>query len=644
MTNNYLPTLYQEYIHLSRYSRWLPEKNRRETWPETVARYFDFFEEHLKENNNFTLTEETRKELEDAVLSLKVMPSMRCLMTAGEALKRENVAGYNCSYIAIDNPRSFDEVLYILMNGTGVGFSVEQKYTDQMPVVAEELFDSDTTIIVADSKLGWAKALKELIHLLYSGQIPKWDVSKVRPAGTPLKTFGGRASGPEPLVSLFKFCVNVFKKAAGRRLTSLECHDITCKIAEVVVVGGVRRSALISLSDLSDDRMRTAKSGAWWENNVQRALANNSYVAKDNIDVGVFMKEWLSLYESKSGERGIFSRTASQRQAEKFGRRDANHDFGTNPCSEIILRNREFCNLTEVVVRESDNLTDLKDKVRLATILGTFQSTLTNFKYLSKKWKENCEEERLLGVSLTGIMDNMMTNGKEWKTNVEYENCLSTLRQIAIDTNKEWSSAIGIPQSMATTCVKPSGTVSQLVDAASGIHARHSPYYIRTVRADKKDPLAHMMVDMGFPVEDDVTKPDNTYVFSFPIKSPENAIYRTDMAAIEQLELWLTYQNGWCEHKPSITVSVKEHEWPEVGAWCWKHFDRLSGVSFLPFSDASYQQMPYQDCSKEQYEELLSRMPDNVDWSKLSEYENRDMTIGSQELACSAAGGGCEII
>jgi len=644
MTNNYLPTLYQEYIHLSRYSRWLPEKNRRETWPETVARYFDFFEEHLKENNNFTLTEETRKELEDAVLSLKVMPSMRCLMTAGEALKRENVAGYNCSYIAIDNPRSFDEVLYILMNGTGVGFSVEQKYTDQMPVVAEELFDSDTTIIVADSKLGWAKALKELIHLLYSGQIPKWDVSKVRPAGTPLKTFGGRASGPEPLVSLFKFCVNVFKKAAGRRLTSLECHDITCKIAEVVVVGGVRRSALISLSDLSDDRMRTAKSGAWWENNVQRALANNSYVAKDNIDVGVFMKEWLSLYESKSGERGIFSRTASQRQAEKFGRRDANHDFGTNPCSEIILRNREFCNLTEVVVRESDNLTDLKDKVRLATILGTFQSTLTNFKYLSKKWKENCEEERLLGVSLTGIMDNMMTNGKEWKTNVEYENCLSTLRQIAIDTNKEWSFAIGIPQSMATTCVKPSGTVSQLVDAASGIHARHSPYYIRTVRADKKDPLAHMMVDMGFPVEDDVTKPDNTYVFSFPIKSPENAIYRTDMAAIEQLELWLTYQNGWCEHKPSITVSVKEHEWPEVGAWCWKHFDRLSGVSFLPFSDASYQQMPYQDCSKEQYEELLSRMPDNVDWSKLSEYENRDMTIGSQELACSAAGGGCEII
>ena len=644
MTNNYLPTLYQEYIHLSRYSRWLPEKNRRETWPETVARYFDFFEEHLKENNNFTLTEETRKELEDAVLSLKVMPSMRCLMTAGEALKRENVAGYNCSYIAIDNPRSFDEVLYILMNGTGVGFSVEQKYTDQMPVVAEELFDSDTTIIVADSKLGWAKALKELIHLLYSGQIPKWDVSKIRPAGTPLKTFGGRASGPEPLVSLFKFCVNVFKKAAGRRLTSLECHDITCKIAEVVVVGGVRRSALISLSDLSDDRMRTAKSGAWWENNVQRALANNSYVAKDNIDVGVFMKEWLSLYESKSGERGIFSRTASQRQAEKFGRRDANHDFGTNPCSEIILRNREFCNLTEVVVRESDNLTDLKDKVRLATILGTFQSTLTNFKYLSKKWKENCEEERLLGVSLTGIMDNMMTNGKEWKTNVEYENCLSTLRQIAIDTNKEWSSAIGIPQSMATTCVKPSGTVSQLVDAASGIHARHSPYYIRTVRADKKDPLAHMMVDMGFPVEDDVTKPDNTYVFSFPIKSPENAIYRTDMAAIEQLELWLTYQNGWCEHKPSITVSVKEHEWPEVGAWCWKHFDRLSGVSFLPFSDASYQQMPYQDCSKEQYEELLSRMPDNVDWSKLSEYENRDMTVGSQELACSAAGGGCEII
>jgi len=637
--NNYLPTEYQQFIHKSRYARWLYDKNRRETWDETVARYFDFFTEHLQENNNFTVDPAVRKELEEAVLTAKVMPSMRCLMTAGEALKRENVAGYNCSYVAIDNPRSFDEILYILMNGTGVGFSVEEKFTSQMPVISDDFFDTDTTIAVVDSKLGWAKALKELLHLLYGGQVPRWDLSKVRPAGAPLKTFGGRASGPAPLNDLFNFCVSTFKKAAGRRLTTLECHDIVCKIAEIVVVGGVRRSALISLSDLSDDRMRVAKSGEWWKDNVQRALANNSFVAKDKVDVGIFMKEWLSLYESHSGERGIFSRTASQKQAAKFGRRDPNHDFGTNPCSEIILRSREFCNLTEVVVRGDDNIATLKEKIRVATIMGVFQSTLTNFKYLSKKWKENCEEERLLGVSLTGITDNEYTNGKTGKL----EETLVELRQVAVDTAKEWAAKIGVPFSAAITCVKPSGTVSQLVDAASGIHARHSPYYVRTVRADKKDPLAKMMIDAGFPAEDDVTKPDHTYVFSFPIKSPENAIYRSDMNAIQQLELWLAYQRHWCEHKPSITVSVREEEWPEVGAWVWKHFDEMSGVSFLPFSDHVYAQAPYQDCTKEEYETLLAAMPKNVDWSKLSDYENRDTTVGSQELACSAAGG-CEIL
>lgn len=646
MSNNYLPTEYQQFIFKSRYARWLPEKNRRETWVETVDRYFDFFEEHLLENNKFRLTKDIRKELEEAVLNLEIMPSMRCLMTAGEALKRENIAGYNCAYIAVDSPRSFDEILYILMNGTGVGFSVEQKYVDQLPIVAEDFHESDTTIVVADSKMGWAKSLKELVHLLYGGQIPKWDVSKVRPAGAPLKTFGGRASGPEPLVSLFKFCVAVFKKAAGRRLTTLECHDIVCKIAEIVVVGGVRRSALISLSDLSDDRMRVAKSGDWWKENVQRALANNSFVSKDkDIDVGIFMKEWLSLYESRSGERGIFSRYASQIQVEKTGRRDPDHDWGCNPCSEIILRSRQLCNLSEVVIRGSDTYEQLARKVRLATILGTLQSTLTSFKYVTKKWKENCEEERLLGVSLTGIMDNDLTNGSQYfgtSKSFDLQKLLNDLKEVAIETNKEWADKIGIAQSAAITCVKPSGTVSQLVDAASGIHARHSPYYIRTIRADKKDPLAKMMVDLGFPCEDDITKPANTYVFSFPIKSPENAIYRKDLSAIDQLELWLTYQKAWTEHKPSVTVSVKENEWPEVGAWVFNHFDQISGVSFLPFSDHAYQQAPYQDCTKEEYEALKSKMPKNVDWSQLSKYEMIDTTTGTQELACSSAGG-CEL-
>lgn len=640
--SNMLPTLYQEFIYKSRYAKWLWEENRRENWDETVTRYFNFFDEHIKEFTGYSVTKEDRKELEEAVLNLEIMPSMRCLMTAGEALKRENVSGYNCSYVAVDNPRSFDEILYVLMNGTGVGFSVESKFVDQLPVIADDFHPTDTTISVADSKLGWAKALKELIHLLYAGQVPRWDLSKVRPAGAPLKTFGGRASGPGPLEDLFKFCVATFKKAAGRRLNTLEAHDIVCKIAEIVVVGGVRRSALISLSDLSDDRMRVAKSGDWWKENVQRALANNSFVAKEKPDVGIFMREWLSLYESRSGERGIFSRAASKKQAEKFGRRDPDHDFGTNPCSEIILRSREFCNLTEVVVRGDDTPESLKRKVKLATILGTFQSTLTNFKYLSKKWNENCAEERLLGVSLTGIMDNRYTNGiLAWGDGNDLEKMLEGLRDEAVKTNKLWAAKLGIPVSAAITCVKPSGTVSQLVDSASGIHARHSPYYIRTVRADKKDPLAIMMKDMGFPVEDDITKPQHTYVFSFPQKSPENAIYRQDLTAIQQLEMWLTYQRHWCEHKPSVTVSVKEEEWPEVGAWVYNHFDEMSGVSFLPFSDHVYKQAPYQDCTKEEYEALAAKMPKAVDWTKLATYEKQDATTGSQELACVA--GGCEI-
>lgn len=637
MPSNHLPTEYQEFIHLSRYSRWLPDKKRRENWEETVSRYFDFFEEHLKDQNNYKLTPEERKELELGVLSQKVMPSMRCLMTAGEALKRENIAGYNCSYVAVDSPRAFDEILYILMNGTGVGFSVERQDVSKMPLVADEMHPTDTTVVVPDSKLGWAKSLKEIIHLLYSGQIPKWDLSKVRPAGAPLKTFGGRASGPEPLDQLFRFATNIFKNATGRRLSSLECHDLVCKIAEIVVVGGVRRSALISLSNLSDDRMRVAKSGQWWEDNGQRALANNSACYTEKPEIGIFMDEWKSLYDSKSGERGIFNRESAKEQAGRNGRRDNDWDFGTNPCSEIILRSKQFCNLSEVVIRSTDTMKSLKDKVRLATILGTFQSTLVNFKYLSSNWKKNTEEERLLGVSLTGIMDSPLMNGKD----EGLEKRLEQLKQVAVETNAEWANKIGIPQSTAITCVKPSGTVSQLVDSASGIHARHNPYYIRTVRADKKDPLAQYMKDAGFPCEDDVMKPEHTYVFSFPMKAPSDAVMRQDMNAIEQLELWLVYQKHWCEHKPSVTISVKENEWFDVGAWVYKHFDYMSGVSFLPYSEHVYKQAPYQDIEEKKYNKEMSKMPSNIDWSLLSKYENTDMTEGSQELACVA--GGCEI-
>ena len=645
-----LPTTYQEYIHLSRYARWDYNQGRRETWDETVERYFNFFTEWLEEKHEYKLENGEKTELENVVKDLGVMPSMRCLMTAGPALKKENTAGYNCSYVKVDNQRSFDEILYVLMNGTGVGFSVEEEYTTQLPVIPDELYDTDTVIVVADSKLGWAKAFKELISLLYGGHVPKWDVSKVRPAGAPLKTFGGRASGPEPLVDLFNFTINTFRNAKGRKLKQIECHDIVCKTAEIVVVGGVRRSALISLSDLNDREMRFAKSGQWWEQNVQRALANNSVNYKEKPDVGTFMREWLSLYDSKSGERGIYNSMSAKRTVERLNgryrdgsgdyirRRIPREDFGTNPCSEIILRSREFCNLSEVVIRRNDTRESLKAKVKHAPILGTFQSTLTEFKYLSREWKRNCDEERLLGVSLTGIMDNPLTNGSKGKL----DELLEELRDVAYETNKEWAEKLGIPTSAAITCVKPSGTVSQLVDSASGIHARHNPYYIRTVRADNKDPLCKLMQEMGFPNEPDVTKPDHTTVFSFPMKSPNGAVCRTDMTALEQLNLWKTYADSWCEHKPSVTITVKEQEWVDVASWVYENFDSISGISFLPFSEHVYRQAPYQDCTEQEYKEALKTMPKNVDWAELSKYESQDYTVASQELACAA--GGCEVI
>ena len=628
--NNYLPTDYQAFIHTSRYARWLEDEGRRESWAETVSRYIS----NLVHTKVDAITE---NEIEQAILNLEIMPSMRAMMTAGPALERDNTAGYNCSYLPVDDPKSFDEAMFILLCGTGVGFSVERQFISKLPEVPQ-LFDSETVVVVKDSKEGWAKALRQVIALLYSGEIPKWDVSKVRPAGARLKTFGGRASGPAPLVDLFNFVVKVFKDAQGRKLSSIECHDVMCKIGEVVVVGGVRRSAMISLSNLSDDRMRHAKFGQWWENDPQRALANNSVAYTEKPDALSFMREWMALVESGSGERGIFNRQASKKQAAKNGRRDPNWEFGTNPCSEIILRPYQFCNLTEVVVRATDTIDTLEHKVRLATILGTIQSTYTKFPYLRKVWQKNTEEERLLGVSLTGIMDNpLMTTA-----NAGLDKTLEHLKNVAVNTNTEWADKLGIPVSAAITCVKPSGTVSQLVDSASGIHARHSPYYIRTVRGDNKDPLTAFMKDQGIPNEPDVFKPEQTTVFSFPVKSPDGAVVTEDLSAIDQLKMWLAYQRNWCEHKPSVTINVKKDEWFEVGAFVYEHFDEMSGVSFLPYNEHTYQQAPYQEVGKSDYEQLLALMPKAIDWAKLSEYEKEDNTAGSQTLACS--GDSCEIV
>ena len=628
--NNYLPTDYQSFIHTSRYARWLEDEGRRESWGETVDRYVNNVVGNMIDEN-------TKDDLMFSILNLEVMPSMRAMMTAGPAANRDNTCMYNCSYLPVDDPKSFDEAMFILLCGTGVGFSVERQFVSKLPEVPE-LFVSETTIVVKDSKEGWAKALRQVLALLWAGEIPQWDIGLVRPAGAKLKTFGGRASGPAPLVELFNFVINTFKNAQGRKLSSIECHDIMCKIGEVVVVGGVRRSAMISLSNLSDDRMRHAKSGAWWENDPQRALANNSVSYTEKPDAIYFMREWMALVESGSGERGVFNRQASKKQAAKNGRRDPNYEFGTNPCSEIILRPNQFCNLTEVVVRATDSMEDLERKVRLATILGTIQSTYTKFPYLRKVWNKNTEEERLLGVSLTGIMDNSLMTIK----NKGLEKTLEHLRGICVSTNAEWADRLGIPVAAAITCVKPSGTVSQLVDSASGIHARHSPYYIRTVRGDNKDPLTQFMTDQGIPSEPCVMKPDQTTVFSFPVKSPTKAVVTEDMTAIEQLDTWLMYQRHWCEHKPSVTINVRKDEWFEVGAFVYKYFDEMSGVSFLPYNEHTYQQAPYQEVDKAQYKDLLSSMPSAIAWSELANYEKEDNTVSMQTMACT--GDVCEMV
>jgi len=612
---------YEQYIHKSRYARYLPEKQRRETWPETVARYIEFFRDKLDSD--------TAAKLEAAILNLDVMPSMRALMTAGEALERDNVAGFNCSYLPIDNPRAFDELMFILLCGTGVGFSVERQYVNKMPEVAEEFFDTETVIQVADSKIGWAKSFRELISLLYSGQVPKWDVSKVRPAGEPLKTFGGRSSGPDPLVDLFKFTVEVFKKAAGRKLSSIECHDLCCKVADIVVVGGVRRSALISLSNLTDDRMRRAKSGEWWMESPHRGLANNSVCYTEKPDFESFLAEWTSLFESKSGERGLFSRPAAKAIAARNGRRDPDYDFGTNPCSEIILRPNQFCNLSEIVLRSNDTRESFLQKVEIATILGTLQATLTNFRYLRKCWADNTQEEALLGVSITGVMDNTKISGDA--------ELLAEARELSVAVNKKWAAKLGINQSTAITCVKPSGTVSQLVNSASGCHPRFSKYYVRRVRADKRDPMSTALIDAGVPYEEDKFNPA-TWVFSFPMKAPARSVTTSEMGAMEQLRVWSVLQEHWCEHKPSITVYYKDSEFLEIGQWVYNNFDTVSGISFLPYSDHSYVQAPYEEIDEKAYKELLKTMPKTINWD-INEYE--DMTEGAQNLACVA--GACEV-
>ncbi|MAZ71634.1 MAG: ribonucleoside-triphosphate reductase [Flavobacteriaceae bacterium] len=642
MTTKELPSVYQQFIHKSRYARWLPEENRREEWHETVARYFNFFEKHLEKNCGYILDKKTRKYLEDKVLNLEVMPSMRALMTAGPALEKENIAGYNCSYIPVDHPKAFDEILYVLMCGTGVGFSVEKKYIENLPIVADNMHPTETTIVVRDSKLGWAKAFREILTLLYAGQIPKWDISNIRGAGERLHTFGGRASGPGPLVDLFNFATEVFTKAQGRRLTSLECHDLVCKVGEIVVVGGVRRSAMISLSDLNDREMRDAKSGEWYRVESQRALSNNSAVYQNKPEnIGVFMEEWLSLYKSGSGERGIFNRQASKTVASRNKRRDTDFEFGTNPCSEIILRPHQVCNLSECVVRSGDSEEKLLDKVTAATILGTMQATLTSFKYLRKTWKETTEKERLLGVSLTGIMDHKILSGNIFNK-AALKDLLVKLKNKSIAVNKEWAKKFKINQSTAITCVKPSGTVSQLVNAASGIHARHNDYYIRRVRGDKKDPLTQFLISQNIPTESCVMKPDSTSVFSFVEKAPDYGLTRHSRTAIEQLEHWLIYAEHWCEHKPSITISVNDDEWLGVADWCWRHFDELTGVSFLPNFGHVYQQAPYEDIDKATYDKLQKKQPNEINWNELMTYEKEDTTKSSQTLACTA--GACEIV
>lgn len=629
---------YQEYIHQSRYSRYRDDLDRRESWTETIDRVRDFWVDRIPNNMKEDLTDAM-----EAVHRKDIMPSMRIMMSAGKALSDHNVAGYNCAYVPIDDPRVFSEIVYILMCGTGVGFSVEGKYVNKLPEVDKNMMDTETVIRVKDSKLGWASAYRELISLLYSGRVPQWDLSKIRPSGARLKTFGGRASGPQPLDDLFRFTVGTFKTARGRKLTTLEVHDVVCKIADIVVVGGVRRSALISLSNLSDERLRGAKSGQYWleQGTSQRGLSNNSIAYTTKPDVDSFMAEMVSMCKDKNGERGIFSRYAATEKY-KDHRRDENQEWGCNPCSEILLRPAQFCNLTEVIVRPKDTIETLRTKVQQATLLGTLQASLTDFKFLSKRWRDNCEEEALLGVSLTGCADHKVLNGYKKSAVMKDEmiDWLLTLKKEAVECNKKTAKKLGINQAAAVTCVKPSGTVSQLCDTASGIHPRFSKYYIRRVRGDVKDPLSQFLQKIGIPTEEDVTNKENV-VFSFPMEAPDGSLLVDNVDAIEQLKIWQTYNDYYTEHKPSVTIYYTQDEFPEVCAYVWKHFDTMSGISFLPRDEHIYTQPPYEKIDKETYKKLKAEMPKTIDWKELAEFETGDNTTVQPELACTA--GACEL-
>lgn len=632
-SKKYFKSALGEFIYYRTYSRWIEREGRRETWVETVDRYMNF----MKENLGDKLTAEEYNELREGILWQEAMPSMRLMWSAGSAAARCHATAYNCSYIAPSKLEDFSEIMYLSMSGTGVGFSVESQTIGQLPIIKKQSGKVLPTYVIEDSKEGWADALKTGLKTWYNGKDIKFDYSGLRPAGARLKTMGGRSSGPEPLRSLLDFARAKIFSRQGKRLSNIDAHDIICKTGEVVVMGGVRRSALISLSDLDDMEMRNAKTGQFYLTEPQRQMANNSAAYNEKPTSTQFIEEWLALAKSGAGERGIFNRGSLKQQLPRRRWDKFEEDWassGVNPCGEINLKSKEFCNLTEVVARAEDIEESLIRKIRLATILGTYQSTLTDFKYLSKEWKKNCEEERLLGVSVTGQWDCPALRN---------EKTFSKLREAAIEVNKEYAKRFGINQSAAITCVKPSGTVSQLVDAASGMHPRHSGYYIRRVRISATDSLFQMLKEQKFPYHPEVGQTidsASTYVLEFPVKAPSNSKFRNDMDAIEQLEYWKMVKENFTEHNPSVTISVGDNEWIVAANWLYENWDILGGLSFLPREDHVYKLAPYEEIDEERYSELAAKLPE-IDFSRIVIYEEDDETQGARELAC--ASGVCEI-